>query len=188
MSRRKGAPWKIRPHHRAFSRLPAAARQQAVDGFRANLPTTAIAEAVQKDHGATIAVSSLNRYREWWESTERPVVQAAEKVEELLAAFKDRPTPALEQVIRQLLMAQRLTAMTEDRTPDPIKLGALHIEERRLELEARKLDLRERELERKVSKVADKVGRELKKAKLDDDTIDRIRTDVYGLAPRKPAA
>lgn len=67
--RRTGQPWKHRPHHRAFYRLSPAARQRAVEGFRANQTTTAIAAAMKAEHGETIPVASLNRYREWWETT-----------------------------------------------------------------------------------------------------------------------
>lgn len=187
MTRRKGAPWKHRPHHRAFYALPAPARQRAIDGFRGNEPTTGIVAAIATAHEATIPVSSLNRFREWWETTERPVLEAGEKAEELLRAFRDHPTPALEGVIRQLLMAQRLTAMTEDRKPDPVKLGHLDLEERRWRIEERKVALRERELERKVAKATENVERLVKKKGLDEATIEAIRTEMYGLAPRKSA-
>jgi Protein of unknown function (DUF3486) len=182
MSRRKGAPWKHRPTHRAFYRLSSAARQRAVDGFRRNEATTAIVTAIAKDHGEKIPGSSLNRYREWWDTTERPVVESAKTVEELLAAFKDHPTPEMESVVRQLLMAQRLTAMAEDKKPDPVKLGFLDLEERRLRLKEREVALRERELERRVNKAAGVVERELKKRDLDPETIKRIKQEVYGLA------
>lgn len=183
MSRRKGQPWKTRPHHRAFHKLSAPARRRAVDGFRANESTTAIAAAIAKDFGETIPVSSLNRYREWWDSAERPVFEAAEKTEELLAAFKARPNGDLEHVIRELLMAQRLTAMTEDRKPDPVKLGLLDIEERRLKLKEREVALREKALERKAEKAAGAVERELKRANahVAPETMARIRQEIYGI-------
>jgi hypothetical protein len=179
--RRKGDAWQHRPFHRAFSGLPAPARQRAIAGFRAGEATTGIVAALAAEHGATIAVSSLNRYREWWSTTERPVVEAAQKAEELLQQFRDHPTDELESVIRQLLKAQRLTAMTEDRKLDPMRLGILDVEERKLRLEEKKLALRERELERRVNAAAKKVEGELKRAKLDPATIDRIKREVYGL-------
>jgi hypothetical protein len=166
-----------------FARLSVAARQRAVTGFRLAEPTTAIAEAIQRDHGEKIPVSSLNRYREWWMATDRPVLEAAEKTEELLRAFREHPTADLEQLIRQLLMAQRLTAMAEDKAPDPIELGHLDIKERRLRLKERELALRERQLEQKVNKAADAVEGELKKKRdLDPETIRRIKQEVYGIA------
>lgn len=181
MSRRRGTPWKHRPHHRAFARLGAAARQRALEGFRRGEPTTAIAAALAGEHGERIPVSSLNRYREWWSATERPVLEASEKVEELLRTFQAHPTPELESVIRQLLMAQRLAAMTEDRAPDPVKLGVLDLEERKLRLQERALALRERTLEQKVARTAKAVEGELKRARLDPETIGRIRSEIYGL-------
>jgi hypothetical protein len=188
MSRRKGDAWKHRPHYRAFYRLSDGARQRALAGFRQNESTTGIVAAIGKDFGERIPVASLNRYREWWAATERPVLEASDKVDELLRAFKGKETPEIEQVIRQLLMAQRLTAMTEDRTPDPNELGWLDLGERKLRLEEQKLALRERELERKVASVAGKAERTLKKKGLDEATIETIRTEIYGLAPRKPSA
>lgn len=183
MSRRKGQPWKHRPHHRAFARLSAGARRAAVDGFRANRATTAIAEAVTKEFSETIPVASLNRYREWWATAERPALEAADKTQELLAAFKDHPTPDLEQVIRQLLMAQRLTAMSEDQRPDPVKLGFLDLEERKLRLQERAVALREKELERRVAKTAGAVEKALKKTgAIAPETIAQIKREVYGLA------
>ncbi len=179
--RRRGDGWKHRPHHRAFTRLPASARQRAITGFRFGEPTTAIVEVLARDHGATIAVSSLNRYREWWETTERPALEAADKAQELMVAFKEHPTE-LEPVIRQLLQAQRLAAMTEDRAPDPTALGRLDLEERRLRLQERELALRERALEERVKAAGDNVEQELKRANLDAATIAKIRQEVYGLA------
>lgn len=182
MSRRKGDAWKHRPHHRAFARLSSAARQLAIEGFRANVPTTAIAEAIGKQHGQTIPVSSLNRYREWWDTAERPVVEASAKVEELLQAFREHPSAELESVIRQLLMAQRLTAMAEDKHPYPIELGHLDVKERRLRLQERAIALRERELERRVKAAAGTIEGELKKAgTVPADTIARIKQEVYGI-------
>ena len=182
MSRRKGAPWKHRPHHRAFARLSVAARQDAIAGFRGAVPTTKIAEAVQKRHGETIAVASLNRYREWWEQAERPVLEAAEKTEELLRAFKEHPSEGIEHAIRQLLQAQRLAAMSEDRRPDPFDLGRLDLADRKLRLKERELALRERALEQKVTRAAGKVERELKRTNVPAETIARIKQEVYGLA------
>jgi hypothetical protein len=183
MSRKKGDAWKHRPHHRAFARLSAGARDRVLAGFRAGEPTTSIVVAVSKEHLEKVPVSSLNRYREWWAATERPIVEAAEKTEELLRAFKEHPNADLEQVIRQLLMAQRLTAMTDDKRPDPMKLGLLDLEERRLRLKEREVAVRERELERRVSKAAGKVEKELRRQNLDPATIARIKQEVYGLAP-----
>jgi len=188
MSRRKGAPWKHRPHHRAFARLSAAGRQRAIDGFRRNEATTAIAAAIAEEHGEAIAVSSLNRFREWWNATERPVLEAAAKAEELVRALKDNPTPEIESVIRQLLQAQRLTAMAEDQRPDPWDLGRLDIAERKLRLQERALALRERELERRVTAAGKKIEKALEGKNLDPDTLRKIRTEVYGLAPERKSA
>lgn len=181
MSRRKGAPWLHRPHHRGFYRLSAAARQRAVEGFRANEATTAVAAAIRETFREPIAVASLNRYREWWETTERPVIEAAEKTEELLRAFKEHPTPEIEAVIQKLLQAQRLAAMTEDKRPNPVELGWLDVEDRKLRLKERELQLRERTLERKVTQAAGKVEKELKRAKLDPETVRRIKEEIYGI-------
>jgi hypothetical protein len=181
MSRRTGQAWKHRPHHRAFYRLSASSRQTAIDGFRANAPTTAIVALIAKTHGETIPVSSLNRYREWWNTVERPVVEAAVKTEELLKAFKDHPTPGLERLISQLLQAQRLTAMAEDTRPDPNELGWLDVEERKLRLKEREVALRERALEQKVNRAAGNVERALKKKGIDAETMAQIRQEIYGI-------
>jgi hypothetical protein len=181
MSRRKGAPWKHRPHHRAFYRLSAAARQRAVEGFRANDATTAIVAALAATFEETIPTASLNRYREWWDTTQRPQIEAAERTEELVRAFKDHPTPEIEAVIRQLLQAQRLNAMTEDKRPNPVELGWLDVEDRKLRLKEREVALRERTLERKVGQAAGKVEKELKRAKLDPETVRRIKEEIYGI-------
>lgn len=182
MSRRKGDAWRHRPHYRAFYRLSAPARQRVVDGFRRNEPTTAIVLELQTQHGETIPISSLNRYREWWNTAERPVLEASAKVEELLAAFRDHPSTELESIIRQLLMAQRLTAMAEDKHPDPIELGHLDVKERRLRLQERAIALRERELERRVKAAAGTIEGELKKTgTVPPETIARIKQEVYGI-------
>ncbi len=188
MSRRRGDAWKHRPFHRAFARLSAAARAEVIAGFRTNAPTTRIVELVEKTHGEQIPISSLNRYREWWNTTERPVLEAAMKAEELLKAFREHPTAELESLISQLLQAQRLAAMAEDKAPDPIELGHLDVKERRLRLQERALALRERELETRVKRTAGKVGEKLKRAQVDEATIETIRTEIYGLAPRKVAS
>jgi hypothetical protein len=185
--RRKGSPWRHRPHHRAFYALSKAAQTLAVTGFRANETNAAIIDGLLAQHSATIAESSLNRYREWWEQTERPFLEASERADELVRSLTQHPTEDLERLIKQLLTAQRLTAMTEDKKPDPVKLGMLDIEERRLALEGRKVALRERELERRVAAAAGKVEGVLKKrGALDDEAKDAIRA-IYGLAP-KPAS
>lgn len=191
--RRKGDGWKHRPHHRAFRALSRAAQQLAIDGFRAQETNAAIIDALLAQHGATIAESSLNRFRQWWEATELPALKAEEYAEGLVKSFADRPTPELRHAITQLLQAQRLTAMTEDARPDPVKLGLLDIEERRVALEERKIAVRERELQLKVDKVARDVEQTLRDSQtsgraLDDETIEKIRTEVYGLSPRKPVA
>jgi hypothetical protein len=190
--RRKGAPWKHRPHHRAFLALAPAARELAINAFRANETNAAIVDALLAQHGATIAESSLNRYREWWNATEKPALEAAERADELMRSFKEHPTPELERLIQQLLQAQRLTAMTEDKQLDPVKLGQLHLEERRLQLDERRVRVREQQLELKVRELAGRVEKKLRDAqasgrRLDDQTIESIRTDVYGLAPRASA-
>lgn len=186
--RRKGSPWKHRPHHRAFYAMPKAAQDFAITGFRANETNAAIVDALLAQHGVPIAESSLNRYREWWAATEKPALEAAERADELLRSFKEHPTHELERLISQLLQAQRLTAMTEDTKRDPIKLGLLDLEERKLKLEERRVSVREKALELKVQEVARTVERTLRDQQatgrqLDDTTIDKIRTEVYGLAP-----
>lgn len=64
---RAQAGWKHRPHHRAFRSLPEPAQERAVAGFAAGESTTAIARALTTS-GASIPISSLNRYRQWWEA------------------------------------------------------------------------------------------------------------------------
>jgi hypothetical protein len=69
--RRRGAPWKHRPVYRAFLRLSPKARELAHCRFAEHDSTTAIARAIAADLGERIAVSSLNRYREWWDVSRR---------------------------------------------------------------------------------------------------------------------
>jgi hypothetical protein len=139
--RRKGDAWKHRPHHKAFYALSAAARQRALDGFRANEATTAIAAAIEKTRGETIPVGSLNRYREWWERTERPVIESWERAQALLRAFKDHPTPELESLLADFIQVVQLNALEEaSKTAAPMDLAWLTVKAEKNKLERQKLE------------------------------------------------
>lgn len=96
---RVGRPWKARPHHRAFHRLSDQARLRVHAGFQAGESTVALAATLASTFKETIAVSSLNRYRDYWEATNgvrarpRSGGASAEKNSDSLAVDKSsRPT------------------------------------------------------------------------------------------------
>ncbi|MDZ4373074.1 MAG: hypothetical protein U1C74_16845, partial [Phenylobacterium sp.] len=93
--------------------LGPSAKAAVHAGFRQGMTLAAIADKVRADTGETIPVSSLQRYRDYWHATERHVVEAHEKAQELLQAFKDRPTAELQKVLQDTVEAITLNQLVE---------------------------------------------------------------------------
>jgi vacuolar-type H+-ATPase subunit I/STV1 len=143
--------------------------------------------------------SSLSRYYGYWRSTLYVEDRAREEATAIVGRLREHPTPELEAAVKQLLLQQRMLALTRLDGADPVDIIHAGLAQDRVGVERDKVDLQRQKLDiergladlerRKVElreKAAEVVNRVEEKAKavgktLDPEVARMIREEVYGL-------
>lgn len=180
-----------RSHFKAMDLSPTA-KAIVRDGFVKDRTLDDIIVQVKKDTGQRIARSSLQRYREYWHATERVVIEAHQKAEELMRAHREHPTAELDTILQDTVTAITLNGLIEAKHVDPLDVGFLGVKQKQVALQERKLAIEERRvtvLEKKLKQMTDAaerarktIDRAAKKKTLSADDIKTIREQVYGIA------
>lgn len=124
-------PKRGRRSHFRVGRLSADAQRIVRQGFIQDRTLDAIIAEIREATGEVIARSSLGRYRRHWHATERLIVQAHEKAEELMRAYREYANDDLAKVLEDTIAALTVNALLDAKQLDPMELLSLWLERER---------------------------------------------------------
>jgi hypothetical protein len=135
-------------------------------GFLRQATLAAIVARVKEVTGETVALSSLQRYRDWWTSEARPAQQAADMAREVAAALKDHPAEDVRRLIEQKIEQLYLLQLRHLEGKDPLEVADLALQQQKVSMRREKLGLdSQRELLHKERLALDKERLELQREK-----------------------
>jgi parvulin-like peptidyl-prolyl isomerase len=110
-------------------------------GFLSHATLAAIIARVKQETGETVASSSLQRYRDWWQSEARPAQEAAEMAREVAAALKDHPAEDVRRLIEKKIEQLYLLQLRHLEGKDPLEVAGLALEQQKVTMRRDKLAL-----------------------------------------------
>lgn len=165
-------------------------RKLVEDMFESKATLADIAAAVKQVTGEEISEMALSRAHKKWDR-ERISAEASEReVEELMQALSGNPDLDIKKSVLGVFwakVAKRFAQanLTFDKA-DALDMSHLLLKAFRTEQMGGQLDVQQERLELlrdKIKGVADKVADEGRRKGLDEETIRKIREDIYGLTP-----
>ncbi|WP_447978094.1 phage protein Gp27 family protein [Candidatus Nitrospira bockiana] len=173
------------------SRVEDLGVQDLVDQlFEANATYEQISKAIEEQTGQRISDSALSRYRQRWSDARARLQQVQHEVEAIMGVLGAKPDANFKDAAMGLFWSKLLRRMAEadatfDRA-DMVELGHLLVKAVRLnqntdalQLQRERLDL----LKQKITTTAEKVEALGRAKNLDEETLRKIREEIYGLAP-----
>ena len=166
-----------------IDRLPQAVRDEIQTLMRPPHCYTyaQIAEHL-REMGHDVSHSAVHRWEKdiarAWEKTNR----IREQVSKLVSELRDNPTVEMTQVAIDIFTAAAMDTLSQGidlSEADPIKLGHMLASLHRAEIQRERMRV---EYARRVREVAERVTERTKKS-LDEDTLQTIQEEIYGLAP-----
>lgn len=159
------------------------------DLLEANATYGDIVAAVEKETGRRISASALSRYRSHWAAKRASEDAMRQQFDRLAELVKGNPDLDLKQAGTDLLwqkLFQRLAAADASfEDADLLDLAHVLLKAKRVDQTADALKLQRERLDvlkQKIAAAADKVDALGRAKSLDEETLKKIREEIYGLA------
>lgn len=136
--------------------------------------------------GVEVGKSSVHRWHSDIKKAAERVHMVREQVSALVVQMKDNPTTELTEVATELIVTGALESLAKGVSfdgVDPVKMGFMVADLQRSTVAREKLKLQFRERAEKALALVEKKVEKVTKKKLDPETMQIIRQEIYGLGP-----